>query len=44
MAVYRAQTEPLIAYYRSKGTLRPIDGMGTIEEIFSRIAAALAAA
>ena len=44
MAVYREQTEPLIAYYRSKGTLRPIDGMGTIGEIFSRIAAALAAA
>ena len=44
MAVYRAQTEPLIAYYRSKGTLRPVDGTGTIEEIFSRIAAALAAA
>ncbi len=44
MAVYRTQTEPLIAYYRSKGTLRPLDGMGTIAEIFSRIAAALAAA
>ena len=44
MAVYRTQTEPLIAYYRSQGTLRPLDGMGTIAEIFSRIAAALAAA
>ena len=44
MAVYRSQTEPLIAYYRGKGTLCPIDGTGTIEEIFSRIAAALAAA
>ena len=44
MAVYRAQTEPLIAYYRQKGVLRPVEGTGTIEEIFSRIAAALAAA
>ena len=44
MAVYRAQTEPLLAYYRDGGVLRPVDGMGTIEEIFSRIAAALAAA
>jgi adenylate kinase len=44
MSVYRAQTEPLIAYYRQQGTLRPVEGAGTIEEIFSRIAAALAAA
>jgi len=44
MAVYRAQTEPLIAYYRNRGLLCPIDGMGGIEVTFSRIAAALAAA
>ena len=44
MAVYRAQTEPLIAYYRRKGILRPVEGVGSIEETFSRIAAALAAA
>ena len=44
MAVNRAQTEPLIAYYRDKGVLRPVDGMGGIEATFSRIAAALAAA
>ena len=44
MSVYRAQTEPLIAYYRRKGVLRPVEGTGTIEEIFSRITAALAAA
>jgi adenylate kinase len=44
MAVYRAQTEPLVAYYRDKGILHPVDGMGGIEPTFSRIAAALAAA
>jgi adenylate kinase len=44
MAVYRAQTEPLIAYYRDKGILRPVDGMHGIDATFSRIAAALAAA
>jgi adenylate kinase len=44
MSVYRAQTEPLIAYYRQQGILRSVEGTGTIEEIFSRIAAALAAA
>ena len=42
MAVYREQTEPLIAYYDGAGTVRPVDGMGTIEEIFGRIAASLA--
>jgi adenylate kinase len=44
MSVYRAQTEPLIAYYRRQGILRPVEGAGSIEEIFSRIAVALAAA
>ena len=44
MAVYRAQTEPLIAYYRQKGILRPVEGVGPIDETFSRIAAALAGA
>jgi adenylate kinase len=44
LAVYRAQTEPLIAYYQRRGILRPIDGVGSIEEIFSREAAALAEA
>ncbi|MFH2071596.1 MAG: adenylate kinase [Actinomycetota bacterium] len=43
MAVYREQTEPLIAYYDRAGIVRPIDGMGAIEEIFGRIAASLAA-
>ncbi len=44
MAVYRAQTEPLIAYYRDQGILRSVDGVGGIDVTFSRIAAALAAA
>ena len=37
MRVYRAQTEPLIAYYRRKGLLREIDGVGTIEEVGRRV-------
>ena len=44
MAVYREQTEPLIAYYDQAGIVRPVDGMGSIEEIFGRIAAVLASA
>ena len=42
MAVYREQTEPLIAYYQQAGIVRPVDGMGAIEEIFGRIASVLA--
>ena len=43
MAVYREQTEPLIAYYGTQGIVRRLDGMGSIEEIFSRVAHTLAA-
>ena len=42
MSVYREQTEPLITYYDGAGIVRPVDGMGAIEEIFGRIAAVLA--
>ncbi len=41
LRVYAEQTEPLIAYYKKAGLLRPIDGIGTMEEIFGRIAAVL---
>lgn len=41
LEVYRTETEPLIAYYRQNGLLRPIDGLGTIDEIFQRILAVL---
>jgi adenylate kinase len=37
LQVYEEQTAPLIAYYREKGLLRPIEGVGAIEEIFQRI-------
>ncbi len=41
LKVYKAQTEPLIAYYKGKGLLRSIDGVGGMEDIFGRIVAAL---
>ena len=37
LQVYEEQTAPLIAYYRNKGLLRTIDGVGAIEEIFRNI-------
>jgi adenylate kinase len=43
MRVYRAQTEPLVAWYRDKGILRTLDGAGAIEAVESRIAGALGA-
>jgi adenylate kinase len=33
LTAYRAQTAPLSAYYRSKGTLKTVDGMKTIDEV-----------
>ncbi|MCJ7547396.1 MAG: adenylate kinase [Deltaproteobacteria bacterium] len=41
LKVYDEQTAPLIAYYRGKGLLRAIDGIGKVEEIFQRIVAAI---
>ncbi len=37
LRVYRQQTEPLIAYYKRKGLLRTIPGVGNMEEIFEAI-------
>ena len=35
LKVYEEQTAPLIAYYRDKGSLRTIDGVGAMEQILS---------
>jgi len=39
--VYREKTEPLIGYYRERGLLREIDGNLSVEEVTSRMYAAL---
>ncbi len=41
LKVYDSQTKPLIDYYQGKGLLRPIDGVGAIDDIFGRIKAVL---
>jgi adenylate kinase len=41
MAVYRQSTEPLLAYYRERGVLAEVDGMGSIEIVAQRIEEAL---
>ncbi len=39
--VYEAQTAPLMDYYGKKGILKSIQGVGTIDEIFNKVCAAL---
>jgi len=36
---YKSQSEPCLDFYRPKGVVRDIDGIGTIDEVFQRIAA-----
>lgn len=42
MRVYHAETAPLLDYYRTRGLLAEVDGLGGIEEIAGRIAEVLA--
>ncbi len=37
--VYKAKTEPIIDYCRERGIYEPVDGMGSIEDIFGRLSA-----
>jgi adenylate kinase len=37
LTVYSEQTQPLIAHYEQQGNLRRIPGIGSIENIFSRV-------
>jgi adenylate kinase len=41
LKVYDSQTKPLIDYYQGKSLLRPIDGVGAIDDIFGRVKAVL---
>ena len=40
--VYRAQTAPILPYYRERGILRTVDGMADIDEVTREIEALLA--
>lgn len=41
LAVYAAQTAPLVAYYADKGLLRRVDGVGSLDEVSERLFAAV---
>ena len=44
MVSYRAQTEPLLPYYRARGVLKKVDGMAAMDEVYRQIRAVLAGA
>ncbi|HCI55794.1 MAG TPA: adenylate kinase, partial [Bacteroidales bacterium] len=35
--VYREKTEPIINYCKEKGIYQPVNGMGSIDDIFERL-------
>lgn len=39
--VYNAQTRPLVEWYRDRGLLREVDGLGTVDDVLERVEAAL---
>jgi adenylate kinase len=41
MREYEEKTKPLIEYYRGRGVLREVDGLGTVDEVAQRIERAL---
>lgn len=41
LEVYRARTEPLVEYYRSRGKLKTIDAEGTVDEVHGRLLEAI---
>lgn len=43
MREYREKTEPLIDYYRARGVLAQVEGMGSIDEIAKRVREAIEA-
>jgi adenylate kinase len=42
ISVYKDKTEPIIDYCRKKGIYEPVNGMGTIDDIFGRLSKLMA--
>lgn len=40
--VYRENTEPLVDFYRKRGTLKVVDADGAVDDVYERLTAALA--
>ncbi|MER3443098.1 MAG: adenylate kinase [Meiothermus sp.] len=41
LAVYEEKTQPLVEYYARTGSLKAIDGLGSMDEVWARIQSAL---
>ncbi len=41
MKVYKSSTQPVVDYYEKRSTLRQVDGIGAVEEVFARISEVL---
>ncbi len=41
LELYEAETAPLLAWFEERGCLRVVDGMGSEEEVFNRLAQAI---
>ena len=39
--VYREQTAPVVEFYRNQGRLKEINGMGSVDEVFAELCAAM---
>ena len=42
LGVYESQTAPVVDFYRNEGKLAHLDGVGSLDEVFTRITEALA--
>ena len=42
LAIYTGQTAPVVEYYRQHGMLTVVDGVGTLDDVFTRILEAIA--
>lgn len=40
---YEAKTAPLVGFYEARGVLRRIDGLGSMDDVYARLAAAVGA-
>jgi adenylate kinase len=43
LEIYEAETAPLIGYYRERGLLRTVDGVGSVDDVTARILGVLPA-
>ena len=43
LAIYHESTAPLVDYYRDRGLLKTVDGLGSVDDVTARILSALAA-